>query len=88
MNNLSTTNSPDISSLIGAFELGDHLEIYGDGILEAVGTTMAGPPTMKGGGYGCTAMIRCPSDGALEAAADLALGPFPAPNTNTPTVTY
>jgi hypothetical protein len=45
MDNLSTA-STDITSMIGALELGDHLESYGDGVLEAAGT-MGPPPTVR-----------------------------------------
>ena len=34
MNNLSTAANTDISSLIGALELGDHLAGHGDDVLE------------------------------------------------------
>jgi hypothetical protein len=37
MDNLSTANSTDISSLIGALELGGHLDSQDDGALEAAG---------------------------------------------------
>jgi hypothetical protein len=33
----------NISNQIGALELDDHLESYGDGILEAAGATLIGP---------------------------------------------
>jgi hypothetical protein len=38
MDNLSTANSTDNSSLIGALELGDNLESRDDGVLEAEAT--------------------------------------------------
>jgi hypothetical protein len=38
-------DSTDISSQIGALELGDHLESYGDGILEMAASTECGPQT-------------------------------------------
>ena len=41
MNNLSTVNATDITSQIGALELGDHLECYGDSALEAAGANVA-----------------------------------------------
>ena len=44
MNNLSTANSTDISSQIGALELADHLESHGDGVLETAAGTSFGPP--------------------------------------------
>jgi hypothetical protein len=53
MDNLSTA-STDISSQIGALELGDHLESYGDGVLEA--STTAGPVT-----YNCGWPTRTPA---------------------------
>jgi hypothetical protein len=43
MDNLSTA-STDISSLIGALELGDHLESHCDGVLETAADTSFGPP--------------------------------------------
>ena len=56
MNNLSAPSSTDISSLIGALELGDHLESYADGVLEAAGACMALGPTL--GDFGCGAVPR------------------------------
>jgi hypothetical protein len=77
MDNLSTANT-DITSQIGALELGDHLGGYGDGVLEAA-WEFAGPPTahtkLQGG---CTQMctFRCIGDATLEAAgAEPALMP-------------
>jgi hypothetical protein len=73
MNNLSTANSTDISSHIGALELGDHLESHGDGVLESAGE-FGGPPTaqtkLQGG---CTNMctFHCIGDGVLEAVSHL-----------------
>jgi hypothetical protein len=64
MNNLSTAISTDISGLIGALELGDHMDSHSDGALEEAGIRLAGPtptqPRMLGGA--------CASDGTLEAA--------------------
>jgi len=48
MNNLSAPSSTDISSQIGALELGDHMENHGDGALEAAGVTANGGPTTTG----------------------------------------
>jgi hypothetical protein len=74
MNNLSTAGT-DISSQIGAFELGDHLESYGDGVLERAGDTSVGP-TETNCGRNPTLVFRCVSDGALETAgATVAVGP-------------
>jgi hypothetical protein len=59
MDNLSTANSTDISNMIGALELDDHLESHSDGVLEAAEATMAfGPsiacgPTVSGEGMTC-----------------------------------
>jgi hypothetical protein len=64
MDNLSTANT-DISSQIGALELGDHLESRDDGVLEAAVVNPPPQPTQPrifGG--------NCASDGALEAAAN------------------
>jgi hypothetical protein len=63
MANLSTASN-DISSLIGALELGDHLTSLDDNVLEASAFGFAGPKTHDFG-IGCTTRI---SDGALEAA--------------------
>jgi hypothetical protein len=63
MANLSTASN-DISSLIGALELGDHLTSLDDYVLEASAFGFAGPKTHDFG-IGCTTRI---SDGALEAA--------------------
>jgi hypothetical protein len=64
MNNLSTATSTNISGLIGALELGDHMDSHSDGALEEAGVRLAGPtptqPRVLGGA--------CASDGALEAA--------------------
>jgi len=64
MNNLSTATSTDTSCLIGALELGDHMDSHSDSALEEAGVRLAGPtptqPRMLGGA--------CVSDGALEAA--------------------
>jgi hypothetical protein len=54
--NLSAPSSTDISSQIGALELGDHLESYADGALEAAGASMALGPTL--GDFGCGAVPR------------------------------
>jgi hypothetical protein len=47
MDNLSTANSTDITSQIGALELGDYLESRDDAVLEA--STTAGPVTAQCG---------------------------------------
>jgi len=82
MSNLSTANGTEISSLIGALELGDHLESYGDGaLLLAAETTMSAPPHTAGS---CT-LLRgtCATDSMLEAAA----GPSPmTQNLSCPTI--
>jgi hypothetical protein len=71
MANLSTASN-DISSLIGALELGDHLTSLDDNVLEASAFGFAGPKTHDFG-IGCTTRI---SDGALEAAgANMGWGP-------------
>jgi len=44
MSNLSTAGSTDMSSLIGALELGDHLAGHDDGALEAAGANRAFGP--------------------------------------------
>lgn len=68
-------DTTDIGSQIGALELDDHLESYGDGVLESAGE-FGGPPTaqtkLQGG---CTNMctFRCIGDGALEIVADKTL---------------
>jgi hypothetical protein len=71
MNNLSTVNTTDITSLIGALELGDHAAGLGDNVLEASAFDFAGPRTHDFG-IGCTTRI---SDGALEAAGASVAGP-------------
>jgi hypothetical protein len=43
MNDLSTIDYTDITSQIGALELGDRLESYGDGVLEMAGPNATGP---------------------------------------------
>jgi hypothetical protein len=77
MDNLSTV-STDISSQIGALELGDHLASHNDGALEAAGE-FGGPSPVRTTPQGlCTHMctFRCIGDGALEAAAaNVDLGP-------------
>jgi hypothetical protein len=65
MNNLSTATSTDISSLIGALELGNHLAGHDDGALESAGMNAFGP-TIEGGT--CPPYCRRIDDGALEAA--------------------
>ena len=64
MDNLSTGTITDITSMIGALELGDHAAGLGDNVLEASAFCFAGPKTHDFG-IGCTTPI---SDGALEAA--------------------
>jgi hypothetical protein len=73
MDNLSTTTITDMTSQIGALELGEHLESHGDDVLEAAGVTALGTaPTQLQLSTRC-----CPiSDGALEAAgANMGWGP-------------
>jgi hypothetical protein len=77
MNNLSTATSTDISGLIGALELDDHLESHSDGVLEA--TVMSPPATNQM--HKCTNFARvCVGDGVLEAAGEFA-GPSPVRTT-------
>jgi hypothetical protein len=64
MDNISTTTLTDMTSQIGALELGDHAAGLGDDVLEASAFCFAGPKTHDFG-IGCTTPI---SDGALEAA--------------------
>jgi hypothetical protein len=71
MNDLSM----NISSQIGALELGDHLQSYGDSALEAAGANMALGPTQVNCGPNPTIVIRCVSDGTLESAATTLNGP-------------
>jgi hypothetical protein len=75
MDNLSTTTITDITSMIGALEVGDNLGGYSDRVLEAAGE-FAGPPTPRTGT--CTHMctVHCISDSALEAAG-ATIGPAP-----------
>jgi hypothetical protein len=56
MNNLPMPGSTDIIGQIGALELADHLESYGDSALEAAGASMALGPTL--GDFGCGAVPR------------------------------
>jgi hypothetical protein len=68
----------NISSQIGAFELGDNLGGYGDGVLEAAGEFAGPSPNRTQLQGGCTQMctFRCIGDAALEAAgANVAIGP-------------
>jgi hypothetical protein len=53
----------NISSMIGALELGDHLESYSDGALESVVASIGVTALAQ---Y-CTRAV-CVSDGALESA--------------------
>jgi hypothetical protein len=46
MNNLSTANSTDMSSQIGALELTNHLASHGDDVLEMAACADFGPPPM------------------------------------------
>jgi hypothetical protein len=70
MNNLSTPSSTDITSQIGALELGDYLESCGDDVLEAAVFASNQPNTNP------RQYLTCVADGALEAAgASMALGP-------------
>jgi hypothetical protein len=76
MDNLSTV-STDISSQIGALELGDHLASHNDGALEAAGE-FGGPSPVRTTPQGaCWPRTQfCISDSALEAAAaNVDLGP-------------
>ena len=74
MDNLSTV-STDITSQIGALELGGYLEIHSDGVLETAGMNAFGPTVDTGT---CPPYCRRIGDGALEAAgADVAIGPAP-----------
>ena len=79
MDNLSIAGA-DISSLIGALELNDHLGGHHDGTLEASGSDIALGPT---GGPGTpTFSFQCASDGALESAGtNVAPAPYPVPVT-------
>jgi hypothetical protein len=82
MDNLSTANSTDLSSQIGALELGDYLEGYGDGVLEAAWhlAPTTSPQT------GCRTHVLCVDDGALEASAEnMAIGPSGSINCLPPT---
>jgi hypothetical protein len=82
MNNLSTANSTDITSQIGALELGDHLESYGDGVLETAGEVNSGTTYTT---CGATRMCRgalelgdhpeCYSDGVLEGFGGVSMNP-------------
>lgn len=54
MDSLSADADTDISSQIGALELGNLLEGYRDGALEAAGANAALGPTL--GNYGCGAV--------------------------------
>jgi hypothetical protein len=64
----------NISSQIGALELGGAWERHNDDALEAAGASMALAPTMQGAG--CFSTFRCIGDGALEATgANVAIGP-------------
>ena len=66
MDNLSTA-STDISSQVGALELGDNLESHGDDMLEIAGAGLQDPTQPMG-------VQRCVSDdGALLSAADTAV---------------
>jgi len=81
MDNLSTASN-DISSQIGALELGDNLEIHGDCALEAAGEFGPGPARTTPQG-GCT-IYRCIGNAALEAAG--AIGPSPTITSGCPTL--
>jgi hypothetical protein len=76
MDNLSTVRNTDITSQIGALELGGYVEGYGDGVLE---TAFGGPPPNTGQTIICrTATVfpgACISDGALEIAVAGHQGP-------------
>ena len=72
MDNLSTGTITDITSMIGALELGDHAAGLGDNVLEASAFCFAGPKTHD---FGITCTART-SDGELEAAGgNAAFGP-------------
>jgi hypothetical protein len=68
MDNLSLT--ADISSHIGALELGGAWEHYNDGMLETAARASTGPT----GSIPCTRM-NCIGDAALETAAHVTTGP-------------
>ena len=72
MNNLSTVNSTDITSQIGALELGGYLEIHSDGVLETAGMNAFGPTVDTGT---CPPYCRRIGDGALEAAGATTIAP-------------
>jgi len=81
MDNLSTV-STDISSQIGALELGGYVEGCGDDALESAGAYLNPPPGPTQVRTGCgipPTIVACRiDDGALEAAgANLALGGTP-----------
>lgn len=68
MDNLSTPNSTDISSLIGALEL-NHPAGFNNEALEAAGTNATSAPTRK--------YVTCPGDDVLLRAADITMaGPI------------
>ena len=82
MNNLSTANSTDITSQIGALELGGDPDSHSDGVLEAAGASMDPGPRPTAPRICGIPTLGCHiDDRALEfAAADMALGgPTSAP---------
>jgi hypothetical protein len=81
MDNLSTA-STDITSQIGALELGDNLESHDDGVLESAGAYLNPPPQPTQVRTGCglpPTIVACRiDDSGLEAAgANVALGGTP-----------
>jgi hypothetical protein len=82
MDNLSTVSSTDISSRIGALELGDNLESHDDGVLESAGAYLNPPPQPTQVRTGCgipPTIVACRiDDGALESAGAY-LNPPPQP---------
>jgi hypothetical protein len=81
MDNLSTANSTDITSQIGALELGDNLESHDDGALESAGAYLNPPPqpTQVRTGCGLPLTLACRiDDGALLLASETIMsGPPP-----------
>ena len=77
MDNLSIASSTDITSQIGALELGGYMEGCGDDALESAGAYLNPPPGPTQVRTGCgipPTIVACRiDDGALEAA--LASGP-------------
>jgi hypothetical protein len=55
MDNISTTTLTDMTSQIGALELGDNLESHDDSMLDNAGSVSFGPTFEQ-----CTVVISCP----------------------------